>query len=230
MADDHRDEGGAGEVPAGKGKEKRHTKSHLYAIAILCIVLIVIAAALVTLTVQADLPPEPGTTYPYTTTYAVLIPEGKPVSIAGMEIIVLASGDEMLMRIGDRTEKFVVGETKTISERHAVFRTLGIGILGDLLLDLRDDLRRHRIPRPRLHPRHVRREPLHLLQVRDGLVRRERTQLDPVQIAQQPTVDRPRTRHAQPHRVVDHDLIRGGTLIGATREFRIRLEHTYILA
>jgi len=130
MADDHRDEGGAGKVPAGKGKEKRRKKGHLYAIAILCIVLIVIAAALVTLTVQADLPPEPGTTYPYTTTYAVLIPEGKPVSIAGMEIIVLASGDEMLMRIGDRTEKFVVGETKTISERHAVFRTLGIGIFS----------------------------------------------------------------------------------------------------
>lgn len=130
MADEHRGGEQAGKVPPGKKDEKRLKKGHLLAIAVLCFFLIVVATALATLTVQADLPPEPGTTYPYTTTYAVLIPEGKPVSIAGMEIIVLASGDEMLMRIGDRTEKFVVGETKTISERHAVFRTLGIGIFS----------------------------------------------------------------------------------------------------
>lgn len=129
MAEDHRNEGQAGEVPSQRD-EKRLKRSHLLAIAILCLVLAVVAAAFATLTVQADLPPEPGTTYPYTTTYAVLIPEGKPVSLAGLEIIVLASGDEMLMRIGDRTEKFVVGETKTLSERRAVFSTLGIGIFS----------------------------------------------------------------------------------------------------
>ncbi len=103
-------------------------RSHALGIAIACGIILFILAAFATFSVEADLSPEPGVTYPYTTTYAVLIPEGKPISIGGTEIIVLASGDEMLMKIGEKTEKFTVGETRTVSERQAVFRTLGIAI------------------------------------------------------------------------------------------------------
>ena len=72
----------------------------------------------------------------------------------------------------------------------------------------------------------------YLQQIRDGLIRRQRSQLDPIQVAQQPTIDGPLAHHPQPHRIVDNDLdlIRGGTLIGAAGELGIELEHTYTLS
>jgi len=112
------------------GQKRRLKRSHVLGIAILCIVLVIVLSAFATLTVQADLPPEPGVTYPYTATYAVLIPEGKTVTIAGMDIVSLTSGDELIMKIGNRTEKFAVGDTRTISERRALFQALGIGIFS----------------------------------------------------------------------------------------------------
>ncbi len=42
----------------------------------------------------------------------------------------LTAGDELLMKIGDNNEKFVIGQTKTISEHRAVFRVFGLDTLS----------------------------------------------------------------------------------------------------
>ncbi|MFA5296424.1 MAG: hypothetical protein WC382_13035 [Methanoregulaceae archaeon] len=100
------------------------------ALAVIVLIIVFILAAVLTLSVQPDLPPESGAVYPYTTTYQVLLPDGQPIAIAGTTIIVLTVDDELFLRIGDQNEKFVVGQTKTISERKAVFRSLGFSILS----------------------------------------------------------------------------------------------------
>lgn len=109
---------------------KKVSRGYLITGAIIGVLVVIALAAFLTLSIQADLSPEPGATYPYTTTYAVLIPDGQVIRIAGTPIIVLTSGDELIMKIGDQNEKFVVGQTKRISERKAEFRALGIPILS----------------------------------------------------------------------------------------------------
>jgi hypothetical protein len=112
------------------GTQKKVHRNYLIVGTILGILVILIIAAFLTLSVKADLPPDPGTGYPYTTTYAVLIPDGLPIRIAETPILVLTSGNELIMKIGDQNEKFVAGQTKTISERRAEFRALGIPLLS----------------------------------------------------------------------------------------------------
>jgi len=130
MADDSISGEGANARSPVPGSEKKVDRNYLIAGSIIGIFVILIIAAFLTLSVQADLPPEPGTVYPYTTTYAVLIPDGLPIRIAGTTVLVLTSGDELIMKIGDQNEKFVAGQTKTISERRAEFRALGIPLLS----------------------------------------------------------------------------------------------------
>jgi len=108
-------------------KKKR---SRLIIIGAVIVIFLIILAAILTLSVHPDMPPEQGASYPYTTTYAVLIPDGQVIQIAGTSIIALTAGEEMIMKIGERNEKFVVGETKTISERRAEFQILGLPILS----------------------------------------------------------------------------------------------------
>jgi len=100
------------------------------AIAVIVILIVIVLASFLTLSVEPGFPAEPDALYPYTVTYDVLLPEGQLIQIAGTPIIVLTAGDELLMKIGDNNEKFVVGQTKTISEHRAVFRVLGIDILS----------------------------------------------------------------------------------------------------
>ena len=125
----HTGEGANARSPVS-GTEKKIHRNSLIAGAIIGIIVILVIAAFLTLSVQADLPPDPGTVYPYTTTYAVLIPDGLPIRIAGTPILVLTAGDELIMKIGDQNEKFVAGQTKAISERRAEFRALGIPLLS----------------------------------------------------------------------------------------------------
>ena len=130
MADEPHSGGGKDERPPAPPTEKKIPRFSLIAGAVIGIFVILIIAAFLTLSVQADLPPEPGTVYPYITTYAILIPDGLPIRIAGTPILVLTSGDELIMKIGDQNEKCVAGQTKTISERKAEFRALGIPLLS----------------------------------------------------------------------------------------------------
>ena len=119
--------GPKGGTPQETGKSRSVLKIGL---AILFILIVLAVIAFLTLSVDPSLPAEPGTRYPYTTTYAVQIPDGQQVMIAGTPIIVLSTGDELILKIGDTNEKFVAGQTRTISERKAVFRILGAEILS----------------------------------------------------------------------------------------------------
>ncbi|MGV8129264.1 MAG: hypothetical protein ACP5NN_05160 [Methanolinea sp.] len=104
--------------------------TRLYLIGAVIAIVAILFIALLTISVHPDLPPEQRASYPYTTTYSVFLPEGKEILIAGIPIIALTAGDEMIMKIGDKNEKFVIGETKTISERKAEFRMLGLPVLS----------------------------------------------------------------------------------------------------
>jgi hypothetical protein len=130
MADEPHPQGGSGTGSPAPGQQEKIHPGYLIAGAVIGILAVIILAAVLTLSVQPDLPPEPGAIYPYTTTYAVLIPDGKMIHIAGTPIIVLTAGDDLIMKIGDRNEKFVAGETKTISERRAEFLALGVPVLS----------------------------------------------------------------------------------------------------
>jgi len=112
-----------------KTSKKRISRSTI-GIAIVAVIVIIIIAAFLSLSVDPMLPAEPGSHYPYTTTYEVRIPDGQPVKIAGTPILVLTAGDDLIMKIGDTSEQFVIGQTKTISERRAAFRVLGIKLLS----------------------------------------------------------------------------------------------------
>lgn len=120
-------EGMAGPPPVVKPKKKQ---SRLIIAGIVIAILAIILLALFTLSVHPDLPPDQRVTYPYTTSYSVFLQEGRTIQIAGTPIIALTAGDEMIMKIGDKSEKFVVGDTKTISERKAEFRIFGFPILS----------------------------------------------------------------------------------------------------
>jgi len=130
MDDDLSSTGRRQRGPTSKGQKKGQKRGRVLGIAILCIVLAIVLVAFATLSVQADLPPEPGVTYPYTVTYSVLVPEGKTITIAGMDIVCLESGNELIMKIGNETERLSAGDTRTISERRALFQTLGIEIFS----------------------------------------------------------------------------------------------------
>lgn len=115
--------------PPAVEKPKKN-RSRLIIAGIIIAILAIVPLAFFTLSVHPDLPPEKGVPYPYTMTYWILLPEGKLIQIADTPIIALTAGNEMILKIGEKTEKFVVGDTKTITERKAEFRVLGIPLLS----------------------------------------------------------------------------------------------------
>lgn len=108
------------------GKKKR--RGWIAAAIILIIAIIVVSAAYLSITVNPDLPPLPDAVLPYRATYQVFIPEGKDLAIGNTDILILSTGPELTMKIGDRRESFVVGQTKTITERSALVTVLGFRV------------------------------------------------------------------------------------------------------
>jgi hypothetical protein len=92
--------------------------------------LLVVVAALGWLTLSLDpaLPAQPGAVYPYTSTYDLQAPDGQSLMIGNTAFLVLTAGDEAHMKIGDSRETLAVGETKTITEKRAVVKTLGVTV------------------------------------------------------------------------------------------------------
>lgn len=95
---------------------------------ILGVVAIIAIVALFTLNVtlsNADI----GRSYPYTTTYDVLFPDGERVNVANTQMMALTFEDEMIIDVDGKRSKIVVGEEKLISERKAIVSALGVRIL-----------------------------------------------------------------------------------------------------
>lgn len=110
--------------------EVRHEKTGLGKMKIALILLALLAAIVVvgvlTLNVTVSAP-DPGDSYPYTTTYDVHFPLAQPVIIGNTKMIALTAEDEMIIQVDQNPgEKIVVGEERKISERKATITVLGI--------------------------------------------------------------------------------------------------------
>ncbi len=107
------------------------TGSHpaLIALAIsLVIILVLVVAAYGTMETDIGLPPVPGATYPYTTTYSAVIPAGQQVTVAGVPLVVIHAGDTLQVVVNGRPEEFIPGEPYTIARGTARVTSLGIEI------------------------------------------------------------------------------------------------------
>ncbi|MBP1928663.1 hypothetical protein J2741_001210 [Methanolinea mesophila] len=104
------------------------TGSHpaLTALAVgLVIVLAIAVAAYGTMVIDIGLPPVPGATYPYSTTYSVVIPPGQQVLIAGVPMVVVDAGETLKVVLERTPEQFAPGEPHTIARGTAETRSLG---------------------------------------------------------------------------------------------------------
>jgi hypothetical protein len=97
------------------------TRILLWLIAIVAIVSVI---AVLTLTV-AVLDTPTGTSFPYTTTYRVSIPDSEPVSIGSSKILVLTMGNEVDTSVDGSKERLAIGQERTISARYARISALG---------------------------------------------------------------------------------------------------------
>jgi hypothetical protein len=91
------------------------------------IIVIGLLAAL-TLTV-AVLDSPAGTSFPYTTTYRVSIPDGEPVYIGTTKILVLTYENEAVTEVDGVKEKLVVGQERLINPRYARVSALGVPLM-----------------------------------------------------------------------------------------------------
>ena len=73
----------------------------------------------------------PGNVLPFTTNYGVTFPEGQTIAIGNSHMSVLSYQNELISDIDGDQQKLVVGESRAISERRAVIRTLGVLTLMD---------------------------------------------------------------------------------------------------
>jgi hypothetical protein len=95
---------------------------------IIAIVVIVSLLAVVTLTV-AVIDSQTGTSFPYSTSYRVSLPDGQPVTIGSTKIVAIAIGDEVTTDVDGNKEKLTVGQERVISPHFARVSTLGIPLI-----------------------------------------------------------------------------------------------------
>ena len=83
---------------------------------LIAIVVIVSVIAVLTLTV-AVLETPTGTSFPYTTTYRVSIPDSETVMFGNSKILVLTMGNEVDTSVDGVKERLAIGQERTISPR-----------------------------------------------------------------------------------------------------------------
>jgi hypothetical protein len=105
------------------------TGSHpaLTALAVALVIILALAvAAYGTLETDISLTPVPGATFPYTTTYLVVIPAGQQVLVAGVPLVVLHAGDALQVVVNGSVGQFIPGEPHTIARGTAQTSSLGL--------------------------------------------------------------------------------------------------------
>ncbi len=117
-------------IPANTDKESKKgwgagTKILL---GILGLVAIICVIAIVTLTV-AVIDSQTGTSFPYSTSYRVSLPDGEPVTIGNTKIIVLVMSDGVDTSVDGSKEKLAVGQERVISPHFARITALGIPLI-----------------------------------------------------------------------------------------------------
>jgi len=109
-------------------RERQNVGKGKVLLIVLAIFAIVLIAAYFTITLEQS-PPYANVTYPWSTTYEVLFPDGKQVFIGSTSIIALTYQDEVIIDVDGNREKMVLGEERLISERRAAIKVLGIPIV-----------------------------------------------------------------------------------------------------
>ena len=95
---------------------------------ILGLIAIVCVVAVVTLTIAVIESPT-GTSFPYSTSYRVSLPDGELVTIGNSKIIVMVMGDSVDTSVDGNKEKLAVGEERVISPHFARISALGVPLI-----------------------------------------------------------------------------------------------------
>ncbi len=70
-----------------------------------------------------------GTSFPYSTTYRVSLPDGQPVTVGTTKILVMTYENEVVTEVDGVKEKLVVGQERVISPRYARVQALGVPLM-----------------------------------------------------------------------------------------------------
>ena len=92
------------------------------------LVIVVGLLAALTLTV-AVLDTPAGTSFPYSTTYRVSLPDGQPVTVGSTKILVMTYENEVVTEVDGVKEKLVVGQERVINPRYARVSALGVPLM-----------------------------------------------------------------------------------------------------
>lgn len=111
--------------PSGIGGWSLWTKVLLGIIAIVAVVSIL---AVVTLTI-AVVDSQTGTSFPYTTTYRVSLPDGQPITIGTTKILAFTMPDGVDVSVDGTKEELTVGQERIISPRFARISALGVPLM-----------------------------------------------------------------------------------------------------
>jgi hypothetical protein len=104
---------------------------------IIAIIAVVSVIAVLTLTV-AVLDSRTGTSFPYSTSYRVSLPDGESFTIGNSKIIVLTYENEVITDVDGVKEKLTVGQERVISPRYARISALGVPLIDtDFQIHLR---------------------------------------------------------------------------------------------
>lgn len=98
------------------------TKLLLWLIAI--VVIVAVIAFLTISIVVIDTPT--GSSFPYTTTYRISLPDGEAVTIGNSRILVLTMGNEVDTSVDGTKERLAIGQERTIKARNARISALGV--------------------------------------------------------------------------------------------------------
>jgi hypothetical protein len=90
------------------------------------IAIVVVLAVLAFLTISVTVLNQPtGSSFPFTTSYRVSLPDGEAVTIGNSRILVLTMGNEVDTSVDGSKERLAIGQERTISARNARISALG---------------------------------------------------------------------------------------------------------
>lgn len=100
-----------------------------YVIGFILIVLVAgIAGAFLTFSAVAS-PGTYGNVYPYAAQYEVFLPDSQTVTIAGVDVLGVTSGNDVTLKVGNDRRTIAIGNTETFPGRHLSVKSLGITLL-----------------------------------------------------------------------------------------------------
>ena len=108
-----------------------------YVIGFILIVLIAgVAGAFLTFSAVAA-PGTYGTNYPYAAQYEVFLPDSQSVTIAGVDVLGVTSGNDVTLKVGNDRRTIAIGATTTFPGRHLTVKSLGITLVdADIMYDV----------------------------------------------------------------------------------------------